>query len=66
MMMILKDTYTISVTIQRPLEVPGVNPFWDGIRDRTGCDEVVSEVKAAIEGKFPGVQVRLQKFDHQH
>lgn len=59
--MLLKKTYTISVTIQE-----GRDEFWDSFAGRSGCDEVVDAVKQALTDHgfvAPECAVRLDKFE---
>lgn len=42
-------------------------PFWEGIKGKTGCDEVIEAVKKALaDAGFsePECNVRLEKFEH--
>ena len=62
MLIILKKTYTISVTIQE-----GDDEFWKGLQGKSGCDEIVEEVRQCLteHGFTPalGCHVRLEKFE---
>lgn len=64
MMVRMLKTYTISVTIQE-----GSDEFWELLRGKSGCDEVVNEVEAALadrgHGPGSGVHVRLEKFEER-
>lgn len=63
MMIALKKTYTIRVTIQE-----GNDEFWEDLRGKTGADLVVTEVKRCLaEHGFaePECQVSLDKFEHR-
>ena len=63
MLIVLKKTYTIMVTVQE-----GNDEFWEKLRDRTGCDEVTAEIKTVLaEHGFaePGCYVRLVKFGEE-
>ena len=59
----LLKTYTISVTIQE-----GCDEFWDSLRNKSGCDEVVEEVKSCLASHGftpPECYVRLEKFEER-
>ena len=61
MLIVLKKTYEITVTITE-----GNDEFWEGLSGRSGCDEVVEEVKQCLADHGftgPGCHVRLNKFD---
>ncbi len=61
MLIILKKTYTITVTIQE-----GNDEFWESLAGKAGCDQVVSEVEAALEqAGFIHLNVRLAKFSEE-
>lgn len=63
MLMLLKKTYTISVTIQE-----GNDEFWNGFAGRSGADEVVEEVKKVLSDagfQSPLCSVRLEKFEER-
>ena len=62
MLIVLRKTYTISVTIQE-----GNDEFWEGLRGRSGADEVVQEVRDAIaeRGFTDRCFVRLEKFEER-
>jgi hypothetical protein len=64
MLVVLKKTYTISVTIQE-----GNDEFWESLRGKSGADEVVNEVKKALAGRgFQegyGTHVRLERFEER-
>lgn len=64
MMITLLKTYTISVTVQESSD-----EFWDGLRGKSGCDEVVQAVRDALadRGFAPdtGTNVRLARFEER-
>lgn len=64
MLIVLKKTYTIRVTIRE-----GNDEFWDGLRGKSGCDDVVQEVRAALaeHGFAPdtGCHVSLERFEER-
>ena len=63
MMIVLRKTYEITVTISE-----GSDEFWESISNKTGCDEVVEEVRQALhERGFQGLDcaVKLSKFGYQ-
>lgn len=63
MMAKLLKTYTITVTIQE-----GSDEFWESLRGKSGCDEVVDEVESCLaERGFAGSQceVRLSSFEER-
>jgi hypothetical protein len=64
MLIKLLKTYTISVTIQE-----GQDEFWEDLEGKSGCDEVVQEVRNCLaeRGFAPdtGCHVRLEKFEER-
>jgi hypothetical protein len=64
MMIKLLKTYTISVTVQE-----GNDEFWASLGSKSGCDEVVNEVRQALaERGFQeghGTHVRLERFEER-
>jgi len=63
MLIVLKKTYTIRVTIQE-----GNDEFWERLRGRSGADDVVAEVKTALEGcgfTEPECHVTLERFEER-
>lgn len=63
MMQLLRKTYTITVTL-----IEGSDEFWDGLKDKSGCDEVVEEVRSILrEHGFqePKTNVRLCRFEER-
>lgn len=58
--------YTFSVVVEE-----GSDEFWESIKDRSGCDEVLAEVIELIEsggqyicsGEYKNCSVTLSKFD---
>lgn len=63
MLVVLKKTYTISVTIQE-----GADEFWEGLRGKSGCDEIVEEVRHCLEDRGwipPEAYVRLERYEER-
>ena len=63
MMRLLRKTYEITVTISE-----GSDEFWESFSEKTGCDEVVAEVQAALDERGfhpPDCTVKLSKFEYQ-
>jgi len=65
MMMMLKKTYTLVVTVQ-----DNSDEFWEAIQKsgKTGCDEVMDAVREALYEKgliFDDHQVSLMKFSQE-
>jgi hypothetical protein len=62
MLIKMLKTYTISVTIQE-----GQDEFWEDLDGKSGCDEVVEEVRRCLaeRGFAPdtGCSVRLERFE---
>ena len=62
MFIILKKTYTISVTIQE-----GEDEFWQELRQKSGCDEVLAEVRQCLDKHgftaASGCHIRLERFE---
>ncbi len=56
----LKKTYTVELTIQE-----GDDEFWEALQGRSGCDEVVEEVRRILTDtgfSYPVCRVRLTGF----
>lgn len=63
MMIKMLKTYTISVTIQE-----GSDEFWESLRGKSGCDEVVQEVIDALAERgyrLPNTHIRLERFEER-
>jgi hypothetical protein len=60
MLVILKKTYTIEVTIQE-----GSDEFWDSFRTKSGADDVLAMVKEALAEKNISALVRLTRFEER-
>lgn len=62
-MHVCRKTYTLTVTITE-----GNDEFWEKLRGKSGCDEVVGEIKAALlDHGFvpPDNDVRLARFEER-
>lgn len=54
-------TYTISIIIQE-----GEDEFWEGLRGKSGCDEVVEDVREALAAAgYTDCHVRLHKYEER-
>ena len=63
MMQVMSPTYTMRVTIKD--SIMGDKAIYNGLTGKTGCDEMVSKVKAALgEAGLAGAQVSLERFEH--
>lgn len=63
MLVVLRKTYEISVTIQE-----GSDEFWESLRGKSGADDVVEEVRAALADRGyvqPNCYVRLTRFEER-
>ncbi len=63
MLVVLRKTYTISVTIKE-----GSDDFWDSLYGKSGCDDVVEEVKRCLADQGfvePDCWVRLERFSEE-
>lgn len=63
MLILLKKTYTITVTVQE-----GNDEFWEGLRGKSGCDQVVEEVASCLADhgfRQPECFVRLERFEER-
>ena len=63
MLVVLKKTYTIRVTIQE-----GNDEFWESLRGKCGADDVLSEVTIALanHGFAPSeCYVHLERFEER-
>lgn len=63
MLQVARKTYTITVIVTE-----GSDEFWEALRNKSGCDEVVDEVRAALGDRGfvePDCHVRLAKFEER-
>jgi len=61
MMIPLLKTYTLRVTIQE-----GNDEFWEGLRGKTGADEIVKSIRDLLEeGGWWNSDVRLERFEEK-
>jgi len=75
MMMVLHPTYTIKLEIQDRLiqqdgmsvtAVPKYHKYFDEPAGKSGCDDVVAAVKAALaKAGISHVTVHLERFEHK-
>lgn len=65
MMIVMHPTYIIRLEIQDRLRTDGLN-FYNGLTGKSGCDEVLAAVKAALEAAdIRDFRVCLEKFEHK-
>lgn len=65
MLYVMHPTYTIRLEIQDRHD-NGISRFFNGLTGKSGCDEVLAVVRAAIESAGIGnVSVLLEKFEHR-
>ena len=63
MMRVAKKTYQITVVVTE-----GSDEFWEALRNKSGCDEVVAEVKSALADRGfvePDCFVKLARFEER-
>ena len=76
MLMVMHPTYELRVEIKdvaaqqvtfsaNPAEPYNGHKFFDGLKGKTGCDEVLAAVKDALAKAGLQADVSLQKFSHR-
>jgi hypothetical protein len=60
MLMKMLKTYTITVVVQE-----GNDEFWESLEAKTGCDEVVDQIRESLEDHGWRPQVTLTSFNHE-
>lgn len=76
MLTVLSPTYTLRLEIQDPVSLqyveniadknPRLQKYHDSLNGKSGCDEVLAEVKKALHDRgIVNFYVALEKFEHR-